>query len=138
MNERFPQVNEQDERLDATEAQEEANMMRVKLNLSPETGTKLEDGFGKKPTKKDYERAFQAVEEMKRLVEEEPATEIILNKVLRIAENARINAEALLYLIATRGTAHSNEERHDRIMAGLEDEASRLKKLQEEAEKFEK
>ena len=56
------------------EAHEEANMMRSKLRVSPESG-KIE-GFDprqdREPTAKDYEEALTAVENLKRMAEEDP------------------------------------------------------------------
>lgn len=56
------------------EAHEEANMMRARLRVSAESG-KIEGPDlreDREPTPKDYEDALQAVENMKRMAEEDP------------------------------------------------------------------
>jgi hypothetical protein len=78
-------------RLSEEEAQQEANMMRVKMGVVPETG-KLEDerwseeeqdlvDVGKETTAEDYDRVFEAIEEIKAEASEKMTLERFIDKL---------------------------------------------------------
>jgi hypothetical protein len=77
-------------RLSQDEAHDEANMLRAKVGVSPETG-KIPEAVspfyerdyveGKEPSAEDYDNALAALEELKKIAEEEPDTVKILHKL---------------------------------------------------------
>lgn len=140
----------ENQKLDQEEAQREANMMRAKVGIDPETGeipTGIceEDAdfcrkFGK-PTAEDYDRALTAVEEMKKLAIEEPAGEKIEMKLDRIAEQIRWGAELLLTLgftvPAAKEAEHWERVGHRLTMEQLSSAEEKLRQLKEKAQEFE-
>jgi hypothetical protein len=113
-------------------AQEEANMMKAKLEG---------DELGRKLTAEDYDKALEVVEEIKRMAEEEPTTEKILFKFARLTAKSAYGVQKILtYLstlpdsfIATGGIKREEKE----TLKKFEDAASELRKLRDEAKKFE-
>ena len=135
--------------MNVKEAQEEANMLRTKIGIAPETGKKEDHDqsyvremfghdIGEEPSPEDYDHALEAVEEMKRLSEEEPKGEKLMNELKRIASKTKITGIVLINLFAIAGGSGSFELSHQRRMQELEDASQRLKDLKKEAEKFEK
>lgn len=90
--EQFPQPEDKG-RMNNEEAQQEANMLRAELKVSPETGEIPGGGnefdkdrgrsfeIDQKPTAEDYDNALTAIEELKKLVAEEPSAERVINKL---------------------------------------------------------
>ncbi|MBI4094663.1 MAG: hypothetical protein HY435_00520 [Candidatus Liptonbacteria bacterium] len=76
-----------EERLSEDEAHDEANMLRAKLEVSPETGdigVDMRGRFresGERPTAEDYDNALAAIEELRKIASEEPGAERIINKL---------------------------------------------------------
>src|ERR1041385_7988413 len=78
-----------------SEAQEEANMLRVKMGQSAETGEVktyermggnlniIVETFSREATPEDYTEALQAVEELKKLAKEETDIKKIASMVVR-------------------------------------------------------
>ena len=76
--------------MNENEAHDEANMLRAKVGVSSETG-KIPEAVspfyegdyaeGKEPTAEDYDNALAALEELKKIAEEEPSTVKILHKL---------------------------------------------------------
>ena len=65
------------------EAHEEANMLRAKIGISPESGKVegLDLRQDREPTAEDYDKAVEAVEELRQIAEQEPNGVKILEKV---------------------------------------------------------
>jgi hypothetical protein len=84
------------------EAHEEANMLRAKIRVSPESGKV--DGpdlrQDREPTTKDYDDALEAVEKLKRLAREEPDSLKVWNRVNDAIDRLiLLPGRGLLYLI---------------------------------------
>lgn len=90
--EKFEPSSEEKGRLSEDEAHKEANMLRAQLKVSPETGkipgsewdVRMGRSFeaeGKEPTAEDYDNALAAIEELKKIVAEEPSAEKVINKL---------------------------------------------------------
>jgi len=126
--------------LNNAEAQEEANMMRAKLEANPErTGQVMETG--EKITAEDYDKALEVVEEMKRMAEEEPASKKVMYEMARLATKSKYGIRIGLTYLSTLpdafwATAGLKDERKE-ALGKLDDAASELRKLKAEAEKFE-
>lgn len=73
---------ERPRRLSEDEAREEANLLRAKVGTSPAESAKIPEAVspfyeqdyaeGRETTAEDYDNAFAALEELKKIVEEEP------------------------------------------------------------------
>jgi hypothetical protein len=73
------------------EAHDEANMLRTKIGVSPKSGKVEEPDMrqDREPTAEDYDRALAAVDELKRIAEEEP-------NGLKLLEKANSAVDSLL------------------------------------------
>lgn len=140
MNFENPAASEEN-RMDSNEAHEEANLIRAKAGVSPETAKMPdpEDGFMRKATPEDYDEALKVVEEMKQLAEDEPAAEKMMMLIGRVAERTRDGAMVLLRTFAMPWGGDSKAEKtHDAIMARLTDASKEISDLKHKADKFEK
>ena len=103
-----------DKRLGEGEAHDEANLLRAQLNISPETGKIEKSNWdrdeqllsfeSREVTAADYDNALAAIEEMKKIAEEEPTFERILNKLRDIplkGQSSMIGVELALQSIFT-------------------------------------
>ncbi len=63
-------------------AHEEANMLRAKIGISPESGRVegLDLRQDREPTAEDYDKALEAIEELRQIAEQEPNGVKILEK----------------------------------------------------------
>lgn len=117
---------EKPEPLDEDEAHLEANMLRVRLR----------EIVGHEPTADDYEKAFRAVEEVKRLAEEEPHFDKILFKVARIG-NKYFNdtADGLLWILSLgRRPNEQDKDVRAHSLRMFEDASVQLETLRRKAE----
>ena len=80
---------EKPKRLNEEEAQKEANMLRVDMRMSPETGKvqKIKSVeplkyTEQKPTREDYERARKRLDELEKLAENDPEFIVKLNQYI--------------------------------------------------------
>lgn len=114
------------ERLEEPEAQLEANMVKMKLAQM----------IRHEPTAADYDRALQAVEEIKRLAEEEPQFDKIALRIAQIG-NKYFNdvADGLLWIF-TLGRLPDERTRQGREMSlhAFDDAQARLEQLRRQAE----
>lgn len=122
----------EEQRLDLEHAQEEANMMhreRIDREGYPHAGDKA-------PTAEDYQQAFEAVEEIRRLAEEEPASEkmllLIAQKVQEMKTSGRLLLEAMK-MVGIFGGDREADNRHEAMMERLKTAGQRLKELKEGA-----
>lgn len=134
----------------AEEAHTEANMLRAKIGVSPESGRvqgpdQRED---REPTPEDYDKALEAVEDLKRLAAEEPNALKILNRVSNAAELLlRIPGFGVAFLMRVSHALAGPEsggpkERWKRsavltdAMTEFDDAASQLRRLKAKGERF--
>lgn len=80
MKNRFEAPNDS-EQLSEEAAHEEANLLRAQMNVSPETGKMQgpDPRLDREPTPEDYDKALEAVEELKRVVRENPESLEVLS-----------------------------------------------------------
>jgi hypothetical protein len=119
---------EKPEMLGEDEAHAEANMLRVKLK----------EIVHREPTSEDYDKALQAVEEMKRLAEEEPAFAKVLHEAARIGNRYfQDAAEGLLWAL-TLGKRPDERDllNREEFLNMFEDAASQLEVLKKDAESY--
>ncbi len=88
-------------------AHEEANILRAQMNASSETGKvmqSLDAREDREATAEDYDKALAAVEELKRLVEEQPESLELMQKLNKPVEQL-IGAGALGVMFLMRVSA---------------------------------
>lgn len=142
-------------KLNKDDAQDTANMMRAKMGMNPHTG-KVEKSFhelgnvdqsfkrrgynieGRAPKAEEYEAAFQAIEEMKRLAEEEPNAEKILSRVAQIYTKYIDGAALAFSFIGEEDFSERGIKRQEAYLSRFDDAAEKLRKMQKEGQKFEK
>jgi len=132
------------------EAHEEANVLRAKIGVSPEGG-KVEgpdQREDREATAEDYDKAMTAVEELKRMAEEEPNALKILNRVTNAAETlVRIPGFGVAFLMRLSHALAGPEpggpkERWKRsaalteALAEFDDAASQLRRLKAKGDQF--
>jgi hypothetical protein len=132
------------------EAHEEANMLRARLGVSPESG-KVEgpdQREDRQPTAEDYDKALAAVEELKRVAEEEPNALKILNRMTNAMEALiRIPGFGVAFLARLSHALAGSEpggpkERWKRsaaltdALAEFDDAESQLRRLKAKGERF--
>lgn len=125
----MPQIKNNEELLNSEEAQQEANMMRVKIA----------EMIGHEPTAEDYENALTAVEEMKDAAENETETdnEKRAIKVLQVGAKYWSKGIDLLYKTITLGLGKQKIEEDDDAYLHMFDTAKqRLELLKKKAEKL--
>lgn len=110
-------------RMNNKDAQEEANMLQVKLRK----------WASRELTAKDYDQALEAVEEMKRLAEAEPASLALLNSLVRIAEKAGFGLMMALGSIGNPHGALAANQWKEEAIKKFEDAKFRLKELKKDA-----
>src|ERR1039458_916462 len=91
---KFEQAPNQESPLSEDEAHDEANLIKAEAGVSPMTGKISEEweelyGEGREPTAEEYDKALEAIEELKSLVESEPTSDKILRVMKTIAEKTR-------------------------------------------------
>jgi hypothetical protein len=72
------------EPLDEDAAHEEANMLRAQMYVSPETGKiaqSLDSREDREPTAEDYDKALEAIEELKRIAQEQPESLYLMQRL---------------------------------------------------------
>ncbi|MGC1684863.1 MAG: hypothetical protein WA734_04535 [Candidatus Acidiferrales bacterium] len=113
--------------LNEAEAREDGDMLRAKLK----------EMVGHEPTAEDYDRALQAVEEMKKLAEEEPQFDRIFFKMMRIGNKYfQGMADGLLSLLSMdKRPNESDLENRNWHLHMFEDATSRLQELRISTEK---
>ncbi len=106
-------------------------MQRAAINADPEmTANTFEDGLFEETTAADYDSALQAIEELKKLSAEEPATEKVLSALARASEVGRF---LVMNAISTGWYgAYDFEEK----MQKLEDASAKLRALKEKAKQY--
>jgi len=113
------------------EAQKEAGMLRAQMDMIPATGKiattqfeKVSKGtirnleFGRDATPADYDEALAALEELKVLGEQEPATA----KVLGVFARLSVNAAELVSYVVKETMLTSPPEWHDKRYWGTNEE----------------
>jgi hypothetical protein len=114
--------------LSKEEAQKEAGMVRAQMAMNPESG-KLESW--RDATAQDYDQALAALEELKTLAEQEPASRKIFGVLGRLSVTA---AEMVMYIIKDSSSARSPEWHDPRYWGSDEErnaaiEDARLRKV---------
>ena len=141
---------EKPEPLSEEAAHEEANMVRAKLGVSPETGKieGLDMREDHEPTAEDYDKALAAVEELKRIAEEEPASLKVMAKVSNAMEMlVRIPGLGVMFLTRVSHALIGPEpggpkERWKRnevltdLVKEFDDAESQLRRLKAKGERF--
>lgn len=116
------------EPLENTDAQEKANMMR----------TILAKELKHEPTAEDYNNALQAVEELEKRAKLEPNWEKNFFNLVRSSTRAvEFTADTLLRIITLNKFPFPEDRGESPNIQTLSDAAYQLKKLKEEAQKFE-
>jgi hypothetical protein len=96
--------------LDEEAAHEEANMLRAQMYVSPETGKiaqSLDSREDREATAEDYDKALEAVEELKRIVQEQPESMDLLAKVMKPLDTiVRIPGLGVAYLMRASAALH--------------------------------
>ena len=132
------------------EAHEEANALRAKIGVSPESGKVegLDQREDREVTAEDYDKALAAVEELKRLTEEEPNAVKILNRVSNAAEMLlRIPGFGVMFLARVShaligpepggpGERWRRNEVLTSLMTEFDDAESQLRRLKTKGERF--
>lgn len=148
-NENEPEKAE-DARLSEDEARKEASMLRAKMDVNPAWGTiRKEDPRYRgefdevEPTAEDYDKAFEAIEELKKAAEEEPVTMKVLYKLGRIAHKSALAVPIMLMafgdlLPPSSGGNSSLREANEEFLSTkvFEDAAARLRKMQKEGKEW--
>jgi hypothetical protein len=121
------------------EAHDEANMMRAKMKVNPDTVYVKKSGLSYEdesyPTPDDYNYALSAIEQLKQAAADEPTYQKVLLQVLRVA--ARPMQEFFHALDAVSPlTTKGYNELHDKRMHALDDAEKRLKAMQESGGSF--
>jgi hypothetical protein len=121
-----PRPAEMPEPLAPEKAQLESRMLRVKLA----------ELVGREPTTEDYDKALQAVEEVKQLAEGEPQFDKLLYELLRIGNKYFNDAADGLLWIFTLGARPNELDKVNRedSLEMFRDAAARLEDLKRKAE----
>ena len=147
----------EEKRLSESEAHEEANMLRAKLKVSPETGkipgggSEWDKDRGKsfetdqKPTAEDYDNALAAIEELKKIVAEEPIAQKAINKIKDIPLKLGVLAMRALNEVGINMVS-LDIDGYEKIKTTIENESiglfndaeNNLKALKKRAESFAK
>jgi hypothetical protein len=116
--------------LGETEAHDEANLLRAKLR----------EIVNRDPTPEDYDNALRAVNELKRLAENEPEFERIFLRMIQVANKyLHIGIDRLMSLLAPEIEEDpANISTKDWHTHMFDDASSRLKNLKDEAERLNK
>jgi hypothetical protein len=141
-------------RMTEDKAHGEANMMRAKLEVNPSSGAirdkkreprtygeameaDLHGGLEREVTKDDYDRALQAIGEIKASAVEQPQSEKTILKIKRFMENFGhvLDTATDSVVLNARGLAKTRVH-HENTMAELLDAEQRLKIMQKSGEKF--
>jgi hypothetical protein len=117
---------EQSERLDEASAHDEAKMLKVKLA----------EIVNREPIAEDYEKALQAVEDIKRYASEEPTFDKIVFRVFQIGNKYFNNsADGLLWLLTLGARPDEGDKASaDWQLHRFDDASARLQQLKEQAE----
>jgi hypothetical protein len=140
--------------LSEEEAQKEANLVRAKMGMNPVWGT-IEKGkayserdgqmetVNGEPSADDYKKASQAIDELKRLVEEETTAEKVL---YALARTAQTSAKAVGLVMASLGDLLSGDfaawstvsllKKFEEAKKMFWDEAKELRELEKEAKRY--
>ncbi len=148
----FPSKDKQDKPLSKEEAQQEAGMIRAELKVSPESGDIFDpyrdvldpQSEAKKegdPTAEDYDAALKAIEELKELAQNEPAMKAV-DVLARLAERSKY---AALMVLSVNPLYHQGvmvqpaiKMQHERAMSRLDSASTKLLKLKEKAERYDR
>jgi hypothetical protein len=146
----FPSKDKQDKPLSKEEAQQEAGMVRAELKVSPEFGDIFDpyrDVFdpqseAKKegePTAEDYDAALAAIEELKETAQNEPTMKAV-DVLARLAERSKYAALMVLSTFSHVGiiAQPAIEMQHERAMSRLDSASTKLLKLKEKAERYDR
>jgi hypothetical protein len=129
----FPSKDRQDKPLSEKAAHQVADMMRAKLEASPETGRIPTDDrermlmqvhsqnpeLGREPTKKDYDDALAAIETLKKLAPEETSFKKIRDMFGRLSANS-----ASAGLVFMDALMRNYDNIKDDVLKGTFDESS--------------
>jgi len=100
---------------------------------------KLEEAVGHEPTASDYDRALKAVEEIKKLAEEEPQFDKVFLKMFQIGNKYFQNIVDVPLWILTLGKKPDSTDRADNWHRHMFDDAEKaLHDLKEEADSLAK
>lgn len=125
------QKKPEDTRLGVEEARDLANMQRANIGAIDDSDVRFDkDFYLQETTAEDYDQALEAIEEIKKLAAEEPATD----KVIAILARAKEKARFLAMNAISRGWYASID--YEEKMKNLEDAAGRLRTLKEEAKQY--
>lgn len=128
-------------RLSKEEAQQEAGMLRAKMEISPRTGKGPE---GLELTAEDYDAALEALNELKELAAKEPAVEKVLATLGRLSAEAAMMVAYVIEESQQVGSALRNgsPSRTRTILeykqANFEDAAYKLRQLKEAAKEYDR
>jgi len=130
--------------LNEDEAHEKANMMRVVASEAPEYSE-----FKKPKTKEEFDSALEALEQLKKMVEEEPVAQKILGQIARLSIISGYTAWDVMRQISS-GSAfskHRNDtyeetldfnaeasEKRNVALRSIESASSKLKSLRNDAD----
>jgi hypothetical protein len=143
----FEQAPNPETRLNENEAHDEANLIKAEAGVSPMTGKISEEweelyGEGREATVEEYDEALKAIEELKSIVESEPASDKILRVMKTIAEKTKFGLMIALDYIPTGKPVDmvtpQMERDHQETVKGLEGAVGQLKELKKKAEELEK
>ncbi len=145
----------EEQRLSLEEAQNEANMIRAKAGVSPETGTiptRLKGGdvqHEHEPTTAEYEETFQAIQSLKEIVRQDETGEVIktlvkVSKIITIPTLAALFSQRVTRGVGSavsgqgfeKGFNSSKDEWETALDFVYSDAQSQLKRLQKKGEKF--
>src|SRR3989338_21065 len=139
-------------RLDEKEAQDEANMMRAKMGVNPETGGVADkrirslDGVehynliyrGIHPERaviaEDYDEAFKFINEMKQLAEEEPSALKVMAKIGRVIDKNPIWPFLVNILVLPHN--RYSLETPEALKGAFDDAAEKLRIMKEKGDKL--
>lgn len=129
--------------LSKNEAHDEANMMNVKLAEEPDWYNKVKRVNGEQkwsPKAEDYDRALEVVEEVKKMVEEEPLTEKVLTNIARLAVKSSFGVAEVFAAMAgisgVSGPAEMIYQKKIKILENLDDASKKLSDLKAKGKEF--
>ncbi|MDO8574567.1 MAG: hypothetical protein Q7R86_02980 [bacterium] len=141
-----------DTRLNEGEAHDEANMLRAKMDVNPYLGTVKKEAsnyYGYKwkaevePTAEDYDKALEAIQELKEAAEKEPGVMKVLYQLGRIVNKSKLATAVVMDSIggavgAAIGGGSRLQQSIDEFSNTrlFEDAVARLKKMKKEGKQW--
>ena len=141
---KFNEMSEKEQAGIKVDAHEDANMMRVIASEAPEYSE-----FKKPKTKEEFDNALETLEELKKMVENEPVAQKVLGQLARLAVISGYTAWDVMRQV-NAGSAfskHRNDtfeetmeyntevsEKRDVVLRSIESVSSKLKSLRNDAD----